>query len=336
MALSIPPKDDQESGDTTLQEMRAALYDRYGAPEVLYEGKLPVPIPNPGEVLVRVHACSVNGIDTIVRSGALRLITGRKFPRKTGDDFVGEIASVVPDTPKFHVGDRVWGFMPHAALGSVAEFVSVPCDCIAYTPQALDLVQAAALPVVGATALIALQEIAKLKAGERLLVRGASGGVGLVAVQLGRELQADVTGLANSRNLDFVRELGADKVFDYSTTQAHELGSFDVILDTVGSELSSYRRLLAPKGRMVTIAIDPKRPVSALLYIFGSAVFGTRRVRFFSAQPKSKVLAELTNYVEKGAIRPIIDTVYAFAEITAAHRAFEKGGRRGKQIVVLL
>lgn len=318
-----------------MAKMKVAQYDRYGAPEVLYEGTLPIPTPKSGEVLVRVHAASVNGIDTVVRSGALQLFTGRKFPRGTGDDFVGEIAALAEGSAGFAVGDRVWGVMPPNKLGSMAEFLSIPPEQLALSPSCLDPVQAAALPVVGATAIIALCEIAKLKRGESLLIRGASGGVGSVAVQLGREFGADVTALASSASLDFVRQLGANRAFDYVTTQPGDLGPFDVILDTVGSHTSTYRRLLAPKGRMITICPDPKRPLFSFLYIFLSAVFGTRRVRFFSAKPKTKVMTDLTSYVESGAIRPIVDKVYPLSDIAAAHRAFEQGGRQGKQVVRL-
>ena len=316
--------------------MKAARYDRYGAPDVLYEGMVQVPTPRPGEVLVRVQAASVNGIDVIVRADILRLFTGRKFPRGTGDDFVGEIATPAGQSAGFRVGDRVWGVMPHNELGSMAEFISVPAEQLAYSPAGLDPVQTAALPVVGATAIIALCDIAKLKRNERLLIRGASGGVGSVAVQLGRELGADVTALAGSSSLDFVRQLGANHAFDYAATQAADLGSYDVVLDTVGSNTSTYRRLLVPEGRMIAICPDPKRPVSSFLYILASTVFGTRRVRFFSAKPKTRVMTDLTSYVERGAIRPIVDRVYPLSDVAAAHRTFEEGGRRGKQVICLV
>jgi NADPH:quinone reductase-like Zn-dependent oxidoreductase len=319
-----------------LRAMRAARYDRYGAPDVLYEGSVPVPTYTHEEILVRVHAASVNSIDTAVRAGKLRIFTGRKFPRGTSLDFAGEISAVGAKTTGFQVGDRVWGALPLGKWGSAAEFITVPEEYLALSPTGVDLTLAAALPVVGATALIALRKIAKLQPGENLLVRGASGGVGMVAVQLGHALGANVTGLASSANLAFVGELGADRTFDYATTQPGELGSFDVILDAVGSELRRYRRLLAPKGRMITIAIDPKAPVAALLYLAADAVFGGRRVRFFSAKVSAEILNDLTSYVETGAIRPVVDTVYPLSEISAAHGALEKGGRRGKQIVALL
>lgn len=318
-----------------ITQMKAARYDKYGGPEVLYEGTIPVPAHKPGKVLVRVHAASVNGIDLIVRAGTLRLLTGRAFPRGTGLDFAGEVAASGTEPPQFQVGDHVWGLMPHGKLGSIAEFVSVSPNQIARSPKGVDSIQAAALPDVGSTALIALRDIAKLKAGKKLLVRGASGGVGSVGVQLGREIGAVVTALAGASSLDFVRELGADRAFDYAATQPADLGSFDVIFDTVGSEGSVYRRLLAPSGRMIVICPDPKHPVASFLYILASVVFGARRVRFFSADPQTNVLAALASFVESGVIRPLVDTVYPVSGIADAHRAFAQGGRRGKQIIRL-
>lgn len=313
--------------------MKAARYDSYGPPDVLYETTVPIPTLKKGHVLVRVHAASVNGIDLIVRSGTLRLLTGRKFPRGTGDDFVGEIAELNDSSSEFRVGDRVWGVMPPNELESMAEFVSVPPEQLALTPKNLDSVQAAALPVVGATAIIALCDIARLKHGERLLIRGAGGGVGSVAVQLGRAIGADITALASTSSLDFVRQLGANQAFDYATTRAEDLGTFEVVLDAVGSHTSDYRALLTRRGRMITICPDPAHPLFSYLYIFLSTIYGARRVRFFSAKPKTKEMASLTSYVESGAIRPIVDTVYPLSGIAAAHRALEQGGRQGRQII---
>ena len=315
--------------------MRAARYSSYGPPQVLYECTTSMPTPGPGEFLVRVHASSVNGIDLIVRAGILRGFTGRKFPRGIGLDFSGEIVGMSSDALTFKVGDRVWGVMSHGQAGSAAEFVCVRAEYLSHSPANLDLVHAAALPAVGATAITALRDISQLKAGDRLLVRGASGGVGSVAVQLGRHIGAHVTALARSSNLNFVRDLGADEAFDYATTSPRELGTFDVILDTVGSHAGAYRRLLARGGRMTTICPDPNRPLTSLLYVLMSFLHGARRVRLFSAKPRTPLLADLAAYVEIGAIRPLVDSIHPLSGIADAHRAFAEGGRIGKQIVLL-
>ncbi|GAA2364607.1 dehydrogenase [Catellatospora methionotrophica] len=318
-----------------MDQMRAAMYDSYGPPEVLYEGRVPTPVAGPGEVLVRVHAASVNGGELAGRAGRLRLATGlisRGFPKRTGMDFAGEVAAVGAGVSGHRVGDRVWGGLGRR-FGSAAEFVAVRPELIAPAPAGMDLVAAAALPGVGTTAITALRDKARLRAGERLLVRGASGGVGSVAVQLGRAYGAHVTGLAGARNLDLVRELGADEVRDYATTELSELGRFDVVLDTVGTALPTLRRLLAPGGRMVAISFDIDRLLPSLGYLFASSVFGSRRVRFFSGNPTSGLFADLTAYVDGGAVRPVVGGVYPLADVAGAHRALEAGGVGGKIVV---
>ncbi|MDX2669919.1 NAD(P)-dependent alcohol dehydrogenase [Streptomyces sp. NRRL_ISP-5395] len=312
--------------------MRAALYDSYGPPEVLYEGRVPVPVRKPGEVLVRVHAASVNGGELHGRAGRVRFVTGRRFPQRTGLDFAGEVAEVGTEVTGLRVGDRVWGILGRT-FGSAAEYVSVRPRQIAYAPGNVTLTEAASLPAGGTTSLTALRDKAGLRAGERLLVRGASGGVGSVAVQLGKALGAHVTGLAGAKNADFVRELGADEVLDHRATALADLDRYDVIMDTVGTEHPVLRRRLAPGGRLVSIAFDIDHPVRSIGYLLGSAVHGRQRVRFFSGNPKHDLFAELTAYVERGDLRPVVDTVHPLADIATAHRVLEAGGVRGKHVI---
>ncbi|MCQ8833298.1 NAD(P)-dependent alcohol dehydrogenase [Streptomyces malaysiensis] len=319
-----------------MSEMRAARYDRYGPPEVLYEGTLPKPVAGPGEVLVRVHATSVNGGELSGRAGKLKLVTGRRFPKSIGIDIAGEIAEVGSSVRHLAVGDRVWGAMPRLTFGAAAEYVAVRPRQLSCAPEGIDLVQAAALPGVGTTAITALRDKIGLMSGERLLVRGAAGGVGSVAVQLGHALGAHVTALAGAKTLDLVRELGADEAHDYRTTGPAALGPFDAVLDTVGTELGAYRELLAPGGRMVAIAFDTDRPLPSLGSMLLSAVHGSRRVRFFTGNPLHQLFADLAEYVENGAIRPVIDTVHPLSDIGRAHRAMEAGGGRGKHVIQVI
>ncbi|RPE39216.1 NADPH:quinone reductase-like Zn-dependent oxidoreductase [Streptomyces sp. Ag109_O5-1] len=316
-----------------MNQMRAALYDRYGPPEVLYEGKVPVPDLEPGEVLIRVHAASVNGGELAGRAGKMRLVTGRRFPQRVGIDFVGEIAEVGPSATGIREGERVWGFLGRTSSGSAAEYVAVPTRQIALAPGNLTPVQAVSLLGGGTTSITALRDKARLRPGERLLVRGASGGVGSVAVQIGKVFGAHVTALASPKNLDFVRGLGADEVLDYTTTRPEGLGVFDVIMDTVGTQHPAYRRLLAPGGRMVAIAFDLENLLTSVGYLLGSSVHGSRRVRFFSGNPRHELFAELTRYAQNGDVRPVVDTVHPLASIAAAHRALEAGGVRGKHVI---
>lgn len=320
--------------------MQRAQYDRYGPPEVLYVGEVAVPEPGPGEILVQVHAASVNGGELMGRSGKLRLLTRGPFPRGTGVDFAGQVVEINGTTTGVARGDWVWGVLPDrdrvsGGAGSVAEYVAVPADLVGHPPAGLDPVQAVALLAGGTTAMTGLRDEARLQPGERLLVRGASGGVGSIAVQLGRALGARVTGLASRQNLDLIRELGAEESFDYATVGPNDLGEFDVIFDTVGSQLLAYRRLLTPGGRMVTITPDANHLVRSVAVIAASPVFGSRRVRFFRGAPRRALFTKLAAYVDSGDLRPVIDTIYPLTGIAEAHRALEARSTRGKHIIQL-
>ncbi|TAL41524.1 MAG: NADP-dependent oxidoreductase [Salinibacterium sp.] len=312
--------------------MRAAQYDRYGKPEVLHVSEVAVPVPGPGEVVVRVHGSGVNRVDAAVRRGAVRIATGRRFPKGTGMDFAGEITAI-GDGVKLAVDAKVWGFLPglpKGPTGAAAEFVVAKADQLSAAPTTIDLVDAGALPMAGVTALLALREYSELKAGEKLLIRGANGGVGTAALQLGKAMGARVTALVGPNNLDFARELGADAALDYHTHGPDQVGPFDVILDLNGANMAGYRALLPEHGRMVCTA------TKGVAYILFSMIYRERRVRSFTASPKAEVLADLAGFVDRGELRPIIDSVHPLAEIAEAHRELEAGGSRGKQLVRVL
>jgi len=169
-----------------------------------------------------------------------------------------------------------------------------------------------------------------LKAGERLLVRGGAGGVGSVAIQLGRQLGAHVTALGSSKDLDFLKDLGADVVLDYRTNTPASLPPFDVILDLAGTHLGAYRRRLTSSGRMYCLAV---KGLGALAYFQFSKIYGRKRVNFFSAAPLRETMAVLTDYVDKGALRPIVDSLYPLEDIALAHASVETGGGRGKRVL---
>ncbi|MGW2328353.1 NAD(P)-dependent alcohol dehydrogenase [Streptomyces sp. NPDC001700] len=295
-------------------------------------GKRPTPTPAPDEVLVRVHAASVNGGELLDRAGKMRWVTGRTFPKTSGIDFAGEVAATGSSVTGLREGDRVWGLLGRKS-GSMAEYVAVRPRQIAPAPANLTPVQAISLLTGGATAVTALREKAFIKPGERLLARGGSGGVGSVTVQIGKLYGAHVVALAGGRNLGFVRGLGADEALDYRTAHLSELGRFDVIVDTVGSQQPRFRRLLAPGGRMVAVTPDFDRLFASLATILASTIHGSGRIRAFSGNPGTELLTEITRYAEHGDIVPVVNAVHPLDRIADAHRALEAGGVRGKHII---
>ncbi|WP_255579779.1 NAD(P)-dependent alcohol dehydrogenase [Cryobacterium sp. PAMC25264] len=319
-----------------MESMRAVLFNRYGNPEELYQGTLPRPEARAGEVLVRVDAASVNGADLLLRSGKLGLLTGRRFPKQLGIDFAGTLIATDPgaDLGGLAIGDQVWGIVDErGGPRSLAEFLSVPAIQIARAPNNLTPEDAVTLLAGGTTAYTGLVEKARVQRGERVLVRGAAGGVGSVAVQLAKMLGAHVTALAGASGQEFVRGLGADAVYDYRVTPREELGRYDVIFDTHGSDLLAFRRLLAPGGRMVSIAFDKEAPIRSLVTIAASAAFGARRIRFFRGKPERRDFQRLTAQVERGEIRSVLDRVFPLARSADAHAALETHGVHGKVVI---
>jgi NADPH:quinone reductase-like Zn-dependent oxidoreductase len=314
--------------------MRAAVYHRYGGPEVLEIERIPRPRLRPGKLIVRVLATSVNGGELLARAGAVRFMAALQpgFPKRVGLDFVGVVDEVGEGVASSQVGEIVWG---QSRLDAAAEYIEASTDRVFRIPAGLDPIRAAALPAVGTTAITALERHARLRPGERVLIRGGAGGVGSAAVQLAHAAGAHVTALASQRVAVQVEALGADVVHDYRATTAEQLGTFDVIFDTTFTDLESFRRRLAPGGCVVTVTFDHHHIPRSLAYIALSARHHHQRVRFFSGNPKQELFQRLTTLVEQGHIAPVVDTVYPLEDIAAAHAHAERGGTVGKIIVAV-
>lgn len=313
--------------------MRAVQFFEYGGPDELQIVDVATPAPTATQVLVRVLATSVNHVDTETRLGRLKLLSGRRFPQGTGIDIAGTVERVGADVTKFVPGDRVWGVKAgffSRTTGAAAEFMVIDARLLAASPKNIDIIDAAALPAAGVTAITAVRDKGQVKAGNRLLIRGAAGGVGSAAVQYAHSLGAHITALVSERNMQFVLDLGADIVLDRRLTHVEDLGSFDVIIDTVGSDLLQYQRHLLEHGRMVTIAFSSIRSMAAIAF---SAINGRKRIRTFSGQPPRGLIAQLTDVVETGGITPVIEEIYPLAKIADAHRAVEAGVGRGKHVI---
>lgn len=321
--------------------MKAATYTRYGAPEVVSIADVPRPEPKTGEVLVQVFATSVTTADWRLRAAAFpgilwlpgRLMFGLLAPRTPilGSDFAGRVVSLGPGVTRFKLGDPVFGFV---GAGAHAEYVSVPEDgAITVKPAGLDYDEAAAVPFGALAALVFLRDFAGLTAGQKVLVVGASGGVGAFAVQLAKHFGAEVTGVASTPHIDLVRDLGADHVIDYSQ-QDFTRGDrrYDVILDTVGvTRFGRVRRVLTSRGRFVPLNFGLRELVAALL----APLRGGQRVVINVSGDKREDLELVANLLQSGKLRPVIDRRFALDEIVEAHRRTEGRHKTGSVVVTV-
>jgi len=328
-----------ENGDRNAL-MRAVVQDRYGEPDVLQVRDIERPEAGEHEVLVRVHAAGVD-------AGVWHLVTGQPYlvramgfglrrPKQAtpGMDLAGEVAAVGTAVTRFQPGDHVYG----VATGSFAEYVVAREDQLAMRPDGLNNTQAAAVPTSAATARMAVSDVARVQAGERVLVIGASGGVGTFAVQIAKAHGAHVTGVASTGKLDLVRSLGADDVINYTTEDIADRVPFDVILDIAGNRsLNHLRRALTERGCLVIVGgegggkwfggIDRQLRAAVLSW------FVPQTLRFFISQVHEQDLAALTEIIDSGAATPVIDRTFALDEAADAIRYLRAGEARGKVVI---
>lgn len=321
--------------------MRAVTCRRYGPPEALRIEDLPRPEPRAGEVRVRVAATTVTSGDARIRGFRcpaifwlpMRLALGWRGPRRpvTGMEFAGVVDAVGEAVTLFQPGDRVFGM---AGAGAHAEWLTIAADAaVAPMPAGLTFAEAAALPFGGLSALAFLRDVAKVMPGERVLVIGAAGGVGVFAVQLARHFGAAVTGLCGAANLALVRSLGAAAVADRGAWDAcRDAGRYDVILDTVGAtDPGRCRRLLAPRGRHALLSFGAAGIGWALL----TAIWPGKRVLCGHAGGSAADLRFLRDLAETGRIRPVIDRILPLEAVVAAHRHVDSGRKRGALVLTL-
>jgi NADPH:quinone reductase-like Zn-dependent oxidoreductase len=274
----------QPTHDATLVGMKAIVYRRYGTPEVLEEQEVPTPRAGEGQVLVRVRAAAVNPYDWHHLTGTpyfMRLMAGLRTPKQPilGVDFAGEVEAVGPGVTRLHVGDEVYGMR----MGAFAEYMAVGEDLVETKPANITFEQASAVPLAALTALQALRDKGRVQAGQRVLVIGASGGIGTFAVQLARWFGAEVTGVCSGRNAELVWSLGADRVIDNTREDfVHSGQTYDLIVDVVGTRsVADRRRVLAPSGTLVVLS-GPKTgrwlgPLPATVRLAAAARFAGRQ-----------------------------------------------------------
>lgn len=310
------------------RSMQAAVINQYGAPEVIEYRSVDTPYVKPDQVLIRVFASSVNPIDWKIRKGMLKLLPGQKFPMILGFDIAGEVVAVGDQISQFRVGDAVYAYSNQFPGGAYAEYVAVPGKVTAPKPANQSYLEAAVVPLAATTALQALRDEGKLKAGQRVLINGASGGVGTFAVQIAKALGAEVTAVCGTKNVDLVKSLGCDRVIDYQQTDfTQETTAYGVIFDTVGSKpFSDCKRVLTPKGIYVTTQPLPGN----FLQGFVSNVLPGPTAKVVVAKANTGDLLYLKEQIEHGKIRSIIDRTYPLADIAEAHRYSEAGHAVGK------
>ena len=325
--------------------MKAIRYDRYGSPDVLKFEDIEVPAVGDDDVLIRVRAASVNPLDWHFMRGApylVRLAAGLSRPRagRLGADMAGSVEAVGKNVTEFRPGDEVFGGLE--ARGTLAEYITIRRDGTVLTkPGGLTFEQAASVPVAAFTALQALRDKGRVQAGHKVLVNGASGGVGTFAVQLAKVFGAEVTGVCSTANVELVASIGADRVIDYTREDFTRAGKqYDLVIDIAGNRtLAETRRVLAPKGVLVAVGGPDKgrwigplgRSVRMMLL---SPAVSQRMVSFLARQNKAD-LAVLRELLQTGKITPVIDRTYPLAEAAEAIRYLETGHARGKVAITV-
>lgn len=323
--------------------MKAIVQDRYGSPDVLELRDIDKPVVKDNEVLVRIRAAAVNPYDWHFLRGdpyLVRAMKGLRKPRQAfvaGADMAGTVESVGKDVTRLHPGDDVYG---EISAGCFAEHVSVPENRVAPKPANLTFEQAAAVPMAALTALQGLRDKGQIESGQKILINGASGGVGTFAVQIAKTFGAEVTGVCSTTNVEMVRSIGVDHVIDYTEEDFTRSGQrYDLLLDMVGNHsLSALRRALTSKGTLVLGGGKGGRwlgPVAKLLRAVSLSPFVSQRMRSFVAKPNREDLELLKELIESGRVTPVIDRTYSLAETPDAIRYLEEGHARGKVVITV-
>jgi NADPH:quinone reductase-like Zn-dependent oxidoreductase len=321
---------------STPKLMKAIVINAYGSPDVLELKEVAAPTIKDNEVLVRVHAASLNAGDVFSLRGSpwlIRLSVGLNKPKNyiLGWDMAGCVEAVGSQVARFKPGDEVFA----SCNGSLAEYVHVAEDKLAPKPANLTFEQAAAVPTAAVSALMGLRDAGKLQPGQNVLINGASGGVGTFAVQIAKAFGAEVTGVCSTRNVDLVRSIGADHVVDYTREDFTQNGQrYDLILDNVASRsFSDLRRTLTPQGKII-----PNSGHAGMGYVFKAYALSLVRRQhgsMYLAVPNSQNLAQLKDLIEAGKITPVIDRTYPLSETPAAFWRLVKEHARGKTVITV-
>lgn len=324
--------------------MKAIIYTEYGSPDVLQFKDIEKPTPKDNEVLVKIHAASANPLDWHLMRAApflARLENGLFKPKQTrlGADLAGRVEAIGGGVTQFKPGDEVIGNNFGRGLGAFAEYISMGEDVLVLKPSNTSFEAAAAVPTAALTALQGLRDKGQIQAGQKVLINGASGGVGTFAVQIAKALGAEVTGVCSTRNLDMVRSLGADHVIDYTQEDFTRSGQqYDLIYCAVGNRsLSDYKRALKPQGKCVIAGF------TSLRLLFEHMILGPRRSKAGgqrvglsgTVNPNKEDLVFVQKLLESGKVVPVIDKCYPLSETAEAIGYLETGRARGKIVITV-
>lgn len=310
--------------------MRAVLYDRYGSADELALREVPTPEPTKGCVRVKVHAAALNPKDSFVRKGRFKPLTGSSFPKGLGYDFAGVVDALGPDAPREWLGSSVFGMKNGFAGTTAAEYTIVPLEELTRMPAGLSFEEAASVPLAGLTALQALRDEGSVRSGSRVLVHGASGGVGVHAIQIARELGAHVTTTSSARNREHCRHLGSHETLDYAVDGGLEVaGRYDCVFDVFGNlGFSKVRRALARGGVYVSTV-----PGVGVVTDRLASMLSTKRSRLVVVRSNRADLDVLAGYIANHRLRPIVDRMFPLGEAAAAQRYIETKRARGKVVL---
>lgn len=322
--------------------MKAIVADRYGAPDALEFKEIEKPAPKDNEVLVKIHAASLNMFDWHLLTADIflvRLNAGLFKPKNRipGADVAGQVEAVGKNVTQFKAGDEVYGDLAASGCGSFAEYVVVPEKALALKPVNLTFEEAAAFPMAAVTALQGLRDAGKIQAGHKVLIQGASGGVGSFAVQIAKAFGAEVTAVCSTRNIEQARSLGADHVIDYTKEDFTKNGTrYNLIFAANGyRKLEEYKGSLVPQGIYVMAGGTTKQIFDALLRGSFLSEKNGRKLGAFTAEPKQADLIYLKGLAEVGKIKPIIDKRYPLSDTAQALRYLGEGHARGKVILIV-
>jgi len=323
-------------------KMRAIISTKYGGPEVLQLQTVDKPIPKENEVLVKIHAASITTAETMMRTGYPiigRLFLGLTKPKNaiSGTGFSGKVVAVGEKVSQYNIGDNVFGESLDT-FGTYAEYVCIKVDgIIAIKPENISFEEAAVAGDGAITSWNFLQELTQLKAGQSILINGASGSLGTAAVQIAKHLGAEVTGVCSTKNIEMVKSLGADEVIDYTRKDfTNNENTYDFIYDTVGkSSFSKCKKSLKEKGAY----ISPVLGINLLLQMLFTSIFGNKKAKFSAtgALPKEKIISflhEIKMLLATGKLKLIIDKRYDLEDLVEAHRYIDKGHKKGNLVIV--